>query len=435
MNDNQILECGGIEVQDNGITVKNFINIIAGTNDNDVSPGGLMSKFIRTASSGTYTVDYQVAGDSTEFGDRTWQDARYVYNPGPPNTFSQVWGIVTSSNITPVGSTIGDIHFYNSVYVDGNIGIGTTNPSTTLDVAGDIFASAGFITQNTRYLDDAKILYGYNINSTILEYYYDNISDFDTLEIAPAGGSRSQIKFNTATSGSPTQASTQMILSHDGRLGVGTTTPSYKLDVNGVGQIPSLIVSSITTTAPSLNISTIGNLNITGNLNVGGAINHPDVAPVGSILMYAASSVPNGWLLCDGGSYPTVDYPELFSVISYDFGGSVGNFNVPNMQQRFPVGVGSGYSMGQTGGFVSTTLTTNELPSHSHTITDPGHTHQIKCNCDTGGEYVLDDETNGAPGYYTSQSATTGITINNTGSGLPFDNRPPYFAINYIIKY
>jgi microcystin-dependent protein len=333
------------------------------------------------------------------------------------------------------------------LFVDGNVGIGTINPQTTLDVVGDIYASTGFITQGTRYLDGPTIIYGDDINSTILQYYYDNTSLFDTLELAPAGGYRSQIKFNTATSGSPTQASTQMILSHDGRLGIGTTTPSYKLDVNGVGQIPSLIVSSITTNAPSLNISTIGNLNITGNLNVGGAINHPDVAPVGSILMYAASSAPNGWLLCDGTIHPNIDYPELQQIIQYNFGGNgTTTFAVPDMRARFPVGIGTGYSMGQTGGFVSTTLTTNQLPSHSHSITDPGHTHTATSNLeynntDPGGETsncYETDEPDGLTGGFTITiaSANTGITgTNATGSGQPFDNRPPYFAINYIIKY
>jgi hypothetical protein len=57
-----------------------------------------------------------------------------VYNSTDPSGLSQVWGIVTSSNITPVGPNIGDIHFYKSVYVDDKVGIGTTNPQAILHV-------------------------------------------------------------------------------------------------------------------------------------------------------------------------------------------------------------------------------------------------------------------------------------------------------------
>jgi hypothetical protein len=138
MNDNSIIESGSIQVVSGGIDVTNSVNIRAGENDT-LGTNGFMSQFIRTTSSGTYTVDYQVAGDSNGFGSNTWQDARYVYNSTDDiSNLSQVWGIVTSSNITPIGSTIGDIHFYKSVYVDGNIGIGTINPTQKLDIIGNI---------------------------------------------------------------------------------------------------------------------------------------------------------------------------------------------------------------------------------------------------------------------------------------------------------
>lgn len=52
--------------------------------------------------------------------------------------------------------------------------------------------------------------------------------------------------------------------------------------------------------------------------------------PVGTIVGYAGASAPNGWLLCNGASYSTTAYPELFAVIGYTYGGSGASFNVPN---------------------------------------------------------------------------------------------------------
>jgi hypothetical protein len=139
------------------LQVSNIVNIRAGSNDTLDDTSGFISQFIRTSSSGTYTIDYQVASDSTGFDFNTWQDARYVYNLENSPPISQVWGIVTSSNITPVGSTIGDIHFYKSVYVDGNVGIGTATPQTTLDIIGNIHTS-GYLSTNTIQMNNGEII-------------------------------------------------------------------------------------------------------------------------------------------------------------------------------------------------------------------------------------------------------------------------------------
>jgi hypothetical protein len=115
------------------LDIKNTLRVEAGSNDT-LGSGGYINQFIRSSSSGTTTVDYQVTSDGSQFTG-TWQDARYVYNNNNTPNLRQVWGIVTSSNITPVGPNMGDIHFYNNVYIDKEVGIGTTNPQAFLHIA------------------------------------------------------------------------------------------------------------------------------------------------------------------------------------------------------------------------------------------------------------------------------------------------------------
>jgi len=152
------------------------------------------------------------------------------------------------------------------------------------------------------------------------------------------------------------------------------------------------------------------------------------IIPAGVILMWSGSvaSIPSGWLLCNGSS------------------------GTPDLRDRFIVGAGSSYAVGATGGSATNTLTTSELPSHTHSlsasgttsstnidhthsgttggmnsnashthsITDPGHAHiqgPYNARPVTGSAaiYGTNDPTPDAGDQFTV-SATTGITVNST---------------------
>lgn len=208
-------------------------------------------------------------------------------------------------------------------------------------------------------------------------------------------------------------------------------------------------------------------LNFTSNLSVNGQ----SYMPVGSILVYAGSIAPSGWLLCDGSTISRIDYSELFNIIGVTYGAGNGSttFNLPNLQDRMPVGKGSiNTAIGSTGGQDSVTLTTGQLPSHnhsassadagshSHTATDSGHSHNFSdayfaenrgLGTNAFGLGAASDNDND---YYNRSGTTaTGnanisitsagthnhtITVDNTGSNNPIDIRNKFIVMNYIIR-
>ena len=144
--------------------------------------------------------------------------------------------------------------------------------------------------------------------------------------------------------------------------------------------------------------------------------------PAGLISLWSGSigSIPSGWNLCDGSN------------------------GTPNLTDRFIVGAGSTYAVNGAGGATSVTLTTNNLPAHTHTatVTDPAHSHVIATpvqGLTSGGAAGWKGENTGNT-YTTSSSATntatTGITVANssTGSGTSFSIVPYYYALAYIMK-
>ncbi len=180
-------------------------------------------------------------------------------------------------------------------------------------------------------------------------------------------------------------------------------------------------------------------LTVSGAISATGNITAPNILsfPVGCIMMHGAATAPTGWLLCNGANYAVSAYPALYAVITTTYGGTPDvDFNVPQLQNRFPIGAGGSYAIGTTGGSATKTLTTDEMPAHSHSITDPGHTH----NYDKTGSHQIENGSGdvSADDTYTATATSsqyTGITgTNSAGSGNSFSILNPYIAITYIIK-
>ncbi|MCK5845812.1 MAG: tail fiber protein [Bacteroidales bacterium] len=159
-------------------------------------------------------------------------------------------------------------------------------------------------------------------------------------------------------------------------------------------------------------------LEVVGNVKAHHFIGNGTI-PVGGIIMWSGSTIPSGWALCNGQS--------------------VNGHITPNLIDRFIVGSGGSYSVGSTGGASSVALNINQMPSHNHGVTDPGHTHSFW----TAANYVNDLETD--PSTNTDHvrqnhidvntgNSTTNITIQHTGGNQAHENRPPYYALAYIMR-
>ena len=179
------------------------------------------------------------------------------------------------------------------------------------------------------------------------------------------------------------------------------------------------------------------------NSNVGGG----RFAPVATVLSYAGSTAPAGWLLCNGAAVSRTTYAGLFSVIGTTYGAGDGSttFNVPDARGRSIIGAGAGTgltnrALGATGGTETHTLTAAEMPVHNHAVTDPGHDHQTNGSVNTGAAVASQlghsgGGSNDGTTFAIVNNATTGITIGNAGSGSAHNNMSPFLALNCIIKH
>jgi len=107
-----------------------------------------------------------------------------------------------------------------------------------------------------------------------------------------------------------------------------------------------------------------------------------------------------------------------------------------DLKDRFIVGAGNSYAVGDTGGSNTHTLTEAEMPEHNHGVSDPGHKHNIWSENiqREQGNYNNDVLPGSSEHYEDTEHADTGISINNTGSGDAHESRPPYYALCWIKK-
>ncbi len=219
-----------------------------------------------------------------------------------------------------------------------------------------------------------------------------------------------------------------------GNVGVGAPNPSVDLAIGdndtGIGY---------NSDDGSLTVHSDNGINVTGRIQDKTGY----VSPVGSVIAFAGSTAPDGWLICDGSLVSPATYPDLHDVIGNTYGSSGGNFRVPDLGTRVPVGKYSQGSLftdiGVTGGESWHTLTVEEMPSHEHDLAS-----------DTDSNTGLGRAQMHVSGYENGMISTYSYGIHNrvynpsdndafraqsTGGGQPFNKMPPYVVMNYIIKY
>lgn len=182
-----------------------------------------------------------------------------------------------------------------------------------------------------------------------------------------------------------------------------------------------------------------------GTHNLGDDNFHPVKPSYAGDLKYSVqSSDHNGWLKCDGRSLNRVTYAKLFEVIGTAFGNDDSlTFKLPDCRGRVlgTIGNGTGLtarSLGALVGAETHTMTIAQMPSHAHTITDPGHAHSYTNNTNDQGINTLttqNDAADNADLGATTGTSTTGITVNSTGGGNAFNIMQPTIFISNIFVF
>ncbi len=254
-------------------------------------------------------------------------------------------------------------------------------------------------------------------------YWDDNVSAWRAVnfaEIEEIGGQESvriRSGVNISTNYNNVQPP-QNGLIVEGKVGVGTDNPNLDLEVHGdAGFTGAIWVSQINYNSSS----------------------QSQLVPQGLIAMWSGSSIPPGWALCDGTQ------------------------GTPDLRARFIVGAGGGYNVNDVGGTNEVTLNQSQTPlkSHSHflslsTTSDGSHSHFTEGSSAgnlanryryySGGSSVdihKSPDNNDKDWRGTVHTNTTGNhthsvygNTNNSGSSsaTPHENRPPYFALAFIMK-
>ena len=161
---------------------------------------------------------------------------------------------------------------------------------------------------------------------------------------------------------------------------------------------------------------------------------------VGEIRMFAGNFPPVGWMFCDGQLMPISENEVLFQLIGTTYGGDgEETFALPQLQSRIPLHMGTSassgttYQIGESGGVESVTLTTQQIPIHTHPLlvsTDPG-TGTNPAGAVAGALSPVS--------VYKANVTPPNVPMSNqavsiVGGSQPHDNMQPFLCINFIIS-
>ena len=326
----------------------------------------------------------------------------------------------------------------DAFYLDSaskNIGIGTTSPNTKLQVAGSIYARglSGPINDYTkahytlsgggtiRWTKTGLFKWSQRFicismgSTSIVPPGHINIRYPDAIKLTAWDGTA-----RLTSEGIQLRAWEALYAIHTMELNEGAVT--YRIVV--YYQLPEVPINWILVAVMNGDDNSL-KLGTGITIAPGASVTHGCPLPCGTIMMWSgqAADIPTGWAVCDGTN------------------------GTPNLQGRFILGSGQGTGLTSRtkdnwGGRETVTLTTTEMPSHSHAITDPGHSHTWTASRQRQGiddsnyssELSKGDSSTLDTMSKTTDSVGTGLSLANTGSGVAFNIMPPFYVLIYIMK-
>ena len=161
---------------------------------------------------------------------------------------------------------------------------------------------------------------------------------------------------------------------------------------------------------------------------------------VGEIRMFAGNFNPNGWAFCDGQLLPISENETLFQLIGTTYGGDgETTFALPNLQSRVPMhqgtNAGQTFILAETGGTEEVTLSTQQIPIHTHALlcaVSGGlpSSNPKDCFWATTDQFQYSTAGGNSP----MGTAANPLVSDPIGGSQPHENRMPFLCINFIIS-
>ncbi len=169
---------------------------------------------------------------------------------------------------------------------------------------------------------------------------------------------------------------------------------------------------------------------------------------IGEVRTFGFAFVPQGWLFCDGGTYPIQQYQALYAVIGNTYGGTAGQtFGVPDLRGDAVGGAGTGtglspYTLNQLLGTSTVTLSQSQMPAHSHQpyvwkpTSAPTLVAAPAANSYPTSIFTTANGTSfsAIPEFLSTSNASLATqAVSAYGTSGPHDNTQPYLAVNFCV--